>query len=69
MDKGANARHILSALKIEVGADFHSLSRDQVQRLLDEASLAEYRRPRDANGSKARYYHDRLQRLARRENA
>jgi hypothetical protein len=60
-----DARATLAALDIPIGADFHALNRSQVDALLFEAKRARYRRPQNANGSKARYYHDRLQRLAR----
>lgn len=63
-----NARQVLQSLRIPVGEDFHTLSRAQVDGLLVEANRVRYQRPAHANGSRARYFHDRLQRLARREN-
>jgi len=62
---GLDARMILSALKIPTGADFHALKSSQVAALLKEADLAKYRKPKNANGSRARYFHDRLQRRAK----
>lgn len=59
-----NAALTLKSLKIAVGQDFHTLGRTQVDGLLVEADLAKYRKPRNANGSRARYFHDRLQRHA-----
>lgn len=47
------------------GADFHTLSSQQVDKLLEAADQARYQRPPKANGSRARYYHDLLQRRAR----
>lgn len=58
------ARAILGALGIKLGADFHTLPRSKVDGLLVEADRARYRRPRGANGSRARYFHDMLQRRA-----
>ncbi len=60
-----NARETLRMLRIPLGADFHTLSRDHVDGLLAEADRVRYQRPRNANGSRARYFHDRLQRHAR----
>ncbi len=61
----ANACATLESLRIPRGADFHTLSGSQVDGLVDAAAEARYRKPRNANGSTARYFHDRLQRLAR----
>jgi hypothetical protein len=60
-----NARATLANLNIAVGQDFHTLSSSQVDALLCEADRARYRKPANANGSRARYFHDRLQRRAR----
>lgn len=62
-----NARETLTAFGIAVGQDFHTLSAQQVEALLAEADRARYQRPRNANGSRARYFHDRLQRRAQRK--
>lgn len=58
------ARATLFDCAIPIGADFHTLGSDQVDRLLDHARMNGYRKPRAANGSRARYYHDMLQRRA-----
>jgi hypothetical protein len=60
-----NARETLRACGIDVGADFHALSAQQVDALLAAADRVKYQRPPNANGSRARYFHDRLQRRAR----
>ena len=62
------AREALRLCKISVGADFHTLSSSQVEALLAEADRVKYRKPRNANGSRGRYFHDLLQRCARRED-
>jgi hypothetical protein len=60
-----DALETLKYLKIEVGQDFYTLSSSQVEKLLEEADRVKYRKPRNANGSRGRYFHDRLQRHAR----
>jgi hypothetical protein len=60
-----NARSVLNMLHIAIGQDFHTLSGSQVDGLLEEANRVRYQKPHNANGSRARYFHDRLQRLAR----
>lgn len=49
-------------------SDFHTLSTDQVEMLLKAADQDKYRKPANANGSRARYFHDMLQRRARRKD-
>lgn len=44
-----NARETLRSLRIQVGQDFHTLAASK---------------PRGANGSRARYFHDLLRRRA-----
>lgn len=46
--------------------DFHALPSDRVTQLLAYADLYRYRKPANANGSRGRYFHAYLQRLARR---
>lgn len=53
---------------IPEGADFHALRHEQVGKLLEAADRAKYRAPKNANGSRARYFHDLLQRRAQRKN-
>ena len=60
-----NARAVLSGCRIALGADFHSLSTDQLLALGDEADRVRYQRPARACGSRLRYFHDLLQRRAR----
>lgn len=54
----------LANCNIHVGADFHALSATQVDALLKAADYAKYEKPPNANGSRARYFHDLLQRRA-----
>lgn len=60
------AAEILARCDVPLGADFHTLSSSQVDALLEEADRVKYRKPRNANGSRGRYFHDLLQRRARR---
>jgi hypothetical protein len=58
------AREILERYAVPLGADFHTLPPSQAVLLAEKAKLAGYRKPRNANGSTARYYHAYLQRRA-----
>lgn len=58
------AKATLAAMNIAIGQDFHTLNTAQVELLLDEAKRVRYQKPANANGSKARYFHARLQRQA-----
>lgn len=48
--------------QIPLDVDFHALSSATVERILAAADEARYRKPRDANGSRARHFHAKLQR-------
>lgn len=61
----SNARAILALCRVSADADFYTLSASQVNALLTHADAERYRRPINANGSRGRYYFQRLQRLAR----
>ncbi len=67
MDTGT-ARHFLALANVERGANFHTLNSSKVVRLLEFADEYGYRKPKSANGSRGRYWHEYLQRVARREN-
>lgn len=64
-----DARMTLQNLGIAIGSDFHTLSSTHVEALLAEADRVRYRKPPQANGSRARYFHDLLQRRAQMKNA
>ena len=57
-----DALAILAACDIAAGADYHTLSSATVDALLAEADKRKYRKPKDANGSRARYFHAYVQR-------
>lgn len=58
------ARCILFNCSIDPSEDFHALESDIVEQLLRYADEFRYRKPRSANGSRARYFHAYLQRRA-----
>ena len=59
-----NSRAILKACGVPIGTNFYTLSASQVTALLEYARG--YRKPKNANGSRGRYWHDKLQREAQR---
>ncbi len=59
-----DAHAILADLGILGGADFHALRAEQVRQLLNQARACGYREPKNANGSRARYFHAYLDRRA-----
>jgi hypothetical protein len=60
------AREILAVCEAR-DVDFHTLRSEMVDRILIFADEYRYRKPRNANGSRARYFHAMLQRRASRE--
>lgn len=62
-----NLQVALEAFKsagIDPLSDFHTLRSDQVEVVLSVAKTSGYRHPRNANGSKARYFFYAIQRKA-----
>jgi hypothetical protein len=57
-----NAEPTLNANGIDINQDFFTLNSSQVHALLEIAKIQGYRQPKNANGSKARYYYQALQR-------
>ena len=62
----SDARALASSYGIRLDSDYHALSHDQVERITAAADSWNYRKPANANGSRARYFHAYLQRLANR---
>lgn len=52
---------------ITFSEDFHTLTSSQVEGLLHWAKAYGYRQPKNANGSKARYFYSFLVRLIEKE--
>lgn len=63
------ALEVLHRAGVAIGADFHTLNSSQVEALLVEADRVKYRKPKNANGSRGRYFHDMLQRRAQKVEA
>ena len=61
------ALNILSRCQVKPGANFYTLTTSQVSDLCDEADRVKYRKPKNANGSRGRYFHAFVQRCANRE--
>jgi hypothetical protein len=49
----------------QAGGDFHALRSSQVDTLLTAADHYKYRKPKNANGSRARYFHAYLRRVCK----
>ena len=58
--KKSEATAIATAHGIPLDVDFFALSNDVVHRILQAADQQKYRQPKNANGSRARYFHARL---------
>jgi protein-tyrosine-phosphatase len=58
--RAKKADQILTACGIDHVRDFHELSTSQVDKLLTFANKDQYRKPKHANGSRGRYYYQRL---------
>jgi hypothetical protein len=63
-----NASPALNQAGIDINQDFFTLTFSQIEVLLELARIQGYRRPVNANGSKARYYFHALQRNYKRFN-
>jgi hypothetical protein len=61
-----DARAILTLCGCACADDFHALNTDKVERLLLHANANKYRKPANANGSRARYFHAYLVRQCRK---
>jgi hypothetical protein len=62
------ARSVLRNCNIPLGADFHALPAGTVESLLMWADACRYRKPKNANGSRGRYFHALMQRRAQQED-
>lgn len=64
----ADARAICTIFCIPVDRDFHALNSQHVQNICDAADSRKYRKPANANGSRARCFHAYLCRLIARQD-
>lgn len=51
-----------------INEDFHRLTTDQVAGVIAAADFRRYRAPKNANGSRARYFHAYLRRVSERNS-
>lgn len=58
------ASTLAAAHSIPLGRDFHTLGNDIVCRIIEAADEWKYRKPKNANGSRARYFYAYLCRAA-----
>lgn len=57
------ALKLVNAYRIPLNQNFHTLSSEVVERILDAANTAKYRAPSGRNGSRGRYFYAYLTRL------
>lgn len=62
------ARDILAYREIPRNVDFHALRSSQVDQIIYAADARGYKAPKNAKGSRARYFHAYLVRTAARAN-
>lgn len=60
------ALDLAARFQINLTRDFHALPAGQVDHILEAADAYKYRKPRNANGSRARYFHAFLRRVVAR---
>jgi hypothetical protein len=53
--------------RIPLDKDFHALTSAEVERVLAAADERKYRKPKNANGSRARYFHASMVRASLRK--
>lgn len=62
----ADAVTLANDYRIPLSLDFHALDSAQVDNIIQAADTVKYRKPANANGSRARYFHAHLARIAAR---
>jgi hypothetical protein len=60
------ARDTLARCGAPLDADFHALGSSVIEAIVEAARAYGYRKPKNANGSRARYFHAYLMRTAER---
>lgn len=61
-----DARAILTLAGCTLASDFHALQSSKVEALRVHADARRYKAPKNANGSRLRYWHSYLVRLAQK---
>lgn len=64
----SDALDIATRFRIPLNRDFHALDSTIVESIIAAADSVKYRRPANANGSRARYFHAYLCRVASRRD-
>ena len=59
--------HLATTYGIDLRKDFYTLSSSEVAQVLELADLVKYRKPKQANGSRGRYFFAYLQRAYQKE--
>lgn len=62
----AHATALAAQFHIPLGRDFCTLRASEVAQVLEAADFVKYRRPKNANGSRGRYFYAALSRAANR---
>lgn len=63
----SNATGLASQFHIPLGRDWFTLNNSEVCNVIEAADHVKYRKPKNANGSRGRYFYARLNRAARRD--
>jgi hypothetical protein len=63
------ARELAARYHVPLDRDFHTFGTVTVTNIITAANAARYRKPANANGSRARYFHAYLVRAANRKES
>lgn len=61
-----DAKNLANSHGFPLGSDFHTLDSESVRRILQAADSWRYQNPKNANGSRARYFYAYLNRANKR---
>lgn len=62
------AELLARAFKIDLSKNFFQLRLSEVEKVILAANTVKYRKPKNANGSRARYFYAALQRASHKSN-
>lgn len=60
------ATSLATQFHLDLTKDFYTLSHAEICRVLEAADLVKYRKPKNANGSRGRYFFEYLKRVSRK---
>lgn len=66
MRTGQDAHNLAASHGFNLGKNFFAMDSETVERIIEAADVWRYRKPKNANGSRARYFYAYLNRLAGR---